>query len=48
MRWPAHMAYIAEMKIVYKISVVKIDWKTPNGKLGNKLADNIKVHLQEI
>jgi hypothetical protein len=48
MRWTAHLVYIGEMKIAYKISVVKIDWKTPTGKLRNKLADNIKVHLQEI
>jgi len=48
MRWAGHVARIGERKGVYRILVVRPEWKRSLERHRRKWEDNIKIDLREI
>jgi len=48
MRWAGHVARIGEERGVYRVLVGKLEGKRPLGRPRRRLADNIRMDLQEL
>ena len=48
MRWPGHVARMAERGGVYRVLLGKPEGKRPLGSPGRRWEDNIKMDLQEV
>ena len=48
MRWAGHVAYMGEMRIVYRVLMGKPKGKRPLGKPRRRWEGNIKLYLQEL
>jgi hypothetical protein len=48
MRWAGHVARMGEGRSVYRVLVVRSEWKRPLGRPRCRWEDNIKLDLREI
>jgi hypothetical protein len=48
MRWAGRVAYIGEVRVVYRVLVGKPEGKRPLGRPSRRWEDNIKMDLQEV